>query len=162
ARTCLTHFARRPGGASLRVVTFDRPEHFSSPDGDQEHLFIPLEDEDLKLAHKLLRRYAERWLIEAELPADRLDEAINAAELKTAPDDEPGLRRLRLTSFYTGTTYWRYGWDGSEAAALSFMDETAELQGGNVRDDRRHGPTPWDESPNRARKRARRPRKRAR
>jgi hypothetical protein len=121
-----------------------RSKHLSSPDGEEEQLFVPLDDENPTLAQKRRRRYAERWLIEAELPADRLEEAISTIELKVAPDDEPDRRRLRLRSFYTGTTYWRYGWDGSEEAALTFMDETAELQGGNVRDDRKHGPTPWD------------------
>lgn len=81
---------------------------------------------------------------------------METIELKVAPDDTPGRRRLRLTSFYTGSTYWLYEWDGSEEAALGFMGSSAELQGGNVKEDRRHGPTPWDESRNRARKRIRR------
>lgn len=57
---------------------------------------------------------------------------METVELRIAPDEEPGLRRLRLRSFYTGTTYWRYGWGGSEQAALEFMDAAAELQGHNV------------------------------
>jgi hypothetical protein len=51
-----------------------------------------------------------------------------------------------------GSTYWRYGWDGSEEVALDFMDEAAELQGANVGDDRRQGPVLWDDVPRRGRK----------
>jgi hypothetical protein len=76
---------------------------------------------------------------------------METVELKVAADEEPGLWRLRLRSFYTGTTYWRYGWDGSEEAALDFMDEAAELQGHNVGEDRRHGPVLWDDAARRRR-----------
>jgi len=98
--------------------------------------FVPLDDEQPELAERLRRRYAERWVVEAHLRSPRLEDAMDTIELKVAPDEEPGLRRLRLRSFYTGSTYWRYGWDGSEDAALDFMDEAAELQGANVDGDR--------------------------
>jgi hypothetical protein len=77
---------------------------------------------------------------------------MDTIELKVAPDEEPGQWRLRLRSFYTGTTYWKHGWDGSEEAALEFMDEAADLQGQNVGGDRRHGPVLWDDVPRRRRK----------
>lgn len=121
--------------------------HPSAPDGDEEHLFVPLGDADPGLAARLRRRYAERWLLEAELPADRLEDAMETLELKVAPDDRPGHRRLRLRSFYTGTIYWLYEWDGSEASALELVERSAELQGWNAKHDRRHGPRPWDEPP---------------
>jgi hypothetical protein len=127
---------------------------FGPPDGADEDLFTPLEREDADLTRSLKRRYAERWLLEANLPTDRVEDAIETVELKVAPDEEPGRRRLRLTSFYTRATYWLYGWDGSIDAANAFIDEAAQLQGANVKNDRRHGPTPWDESPTRRRKRA--------
>jgi len=126
-------------------MPFDWPENPSSPDGHDEHLFVPLEDEQAGLAERLRRRYAERWVVEAHVRPPRLEDAMDTIELKVAPDEEAGLRRLRLRSFYTGSTYWRYGWDGSEEAALDFMDEAAELQGANVGDDRRHGPVLWDD-----------------
>jgi hypothetical protein len=133
----------------------DEPVH---PNPGEEHLFTLLDDEDPDLATALKGRYAERWLAEANLPEHRIGGSINTVELKVAPDfDEPGRRRLRMTSFYTGSTYWLYGWDGSRKSAMRFMDEMAQTQGDWVKDERqRFGPTEWDESPNRRRKRLRR------
>jgi hypothetical protein len=122
-------------------------EHPSSPDGPEDHLFVALADEQPELAQRLRRRYAERWIADARLRPPQIEDAMDTIELKVAPDDQPGLWRLRLRSFYTGSTYWRHGWDGSEGAALDFMDEAAELQAGNVIDDRRHGLTLWDHLP---------------
>lgn len=125
-----------------RVVPFEWPENPSSPHGEEEHLFVPLEDAQPELAQRLKQRYAERWIVEAHLRPPRIEDAMDTVELKVAPDEKPGLWRLRLRSFYTGSTY---GWDGSEEIALDFMDEAADLQGGNVADDRRHGPVLWDD-----------------
>jgi hypothetical protein len=117
------------------------------PDGPEEHLFLPLEDEQPELALRLKRHYVERWIAQARLRPPTLQEAIDTVKLKVAPDEEPGLLRLRLTSFFTGSTYWHYGWDGSEETALSFMEEAAQLQAWNVDGDREHGPVPWDDAP---------------
>jgi len=65
-------------------------------------------------------------------------------ELKVARGPQFDGSCLRLRSFYTGTTYWQQGWDGSEVTALTIVEEMAELQGANVCGDRRHGPTLWD------------------
>src|SRR5438477_2982679 len=73
-----------------------------------------------------------------------IQDAMATVELRVAHGPEFGGSCLRLRSFYTGSTYWQHGWDGSEATALAFMEEMAELQGANVSDDRRHGPTLWD------------------
>src|SRR5207244_1630181 len=81
--------------------------------------------------------------------APRIEDAMDTVELKVAPDAQPSRQRLRLRSFYTGTTYWMNGWDGSEEGALVFIDEAADLQGSNVGGDRRHGPVLWDEIPRR-------------
>jgi hypothetical protein len=135
-------------------MPFEWPENPSSPDGADEHLFVPLEDAQPELAERLRRRYAEQWILVAHLRPPRLEEAMDTVELTVAPDEEAGQWRLRLRSFYTGTTYWKDGWDGSEEAALEFMDEAADLQGENVGDDRRHGPVPWDDVPRRRRKRS--------
>jgi hypothetical protein len=135
-------------------MPFEWPKNPSSPDGDEEHLFVLLEDDRPELAKRLRRRYAERWVVAAHLQPPRLEDAMDTIELKVAPDEEPGLWRLRLRSFYTGSTYWRYGWDGSEETVLEFMDEAADLQGGNVGEDRRHGPVLWDAIPRRRRKRS--------
>jgi hypothetical protein len=115
------------------------------PDGPDEHLFLPLEDDQPELAERLKRHYIEQWVAEARLRPPSLQDAMDTVELKVAPDEEPGLRRLRLRSFYTGSTYWRYEWDGSEEAAFRFMDQAAELQAWNVEGDREHGPVPWDD-----------------
>jgi hypothetical protein len=96
-------------------MPFEWPENSSSPDGADEHLFVPLKDEQPELAERLRRRYAERWIVVAHLRPPRLEDAMHTIELKVAPDEEPGQWR-RLRSFYTGTTYWQYGWDGSEEA----------------------------------------------
>jgi hypothetical protein len=118
----------------------------SAPDGDEEHLFVPLDEDDAALADRLRRRFVDLWLREGRLPLHRFDEALETVELKIAPDDQtPGRWRLRLRSFYTGTTYWLYDWDRSTSAAEAWIDDVAELQGANVNEDRRHGPTPWDE-----------------
>jgi hypothetical protein len=135
-------------------MPFDWPADPSSPDGAEEHLFIPLEDERPELAARLRRRYAERWIVVAHLRPPSLEDAMDTLELRVAPDHDPGLWRLRARSFYTGSTYWHYGWDGSEEAALEFMDDTAELQGQNVGDDRRHGPVLWDDVVRRPRRRS--------
>lgn len=116
----------------------------SSPDGDKEHVFVALADEQPELTEHLLRRFAERWVIAARLRPPTIEDAMATVELKVAHGQEFDGSCLRLRSFYTGTTYWLQGWDGSEAAALVFIDEMAELQGANVGDDRRHGPTLWD------------------
>lgn len=102
------------------------------PDGPDERLFRPLEEDEPGLAQRLKQHYVEQWIAQAGLRPPSLQEAIDTVELKVAPDNEPGKRRLRLTSFYTGSTYWRYGWDGSLETALDFMEEAAELQAWNV------------------------------
>ena len=115
----------------------------SSPDGDREPLFVDLAERDPGLADRLVRRFLDRWLQQARLAPPSFEEAVASVELKVGPD-EYGQEALRLRSFHTGTTYWRYEWDGSESMAAQFMDDTADLQAGNVEQDRRHGFTPWD------------------
>jgi hypothetical protein len=125
-------------------MTFERPDQPPGPDGDREHLFVPLADQQPELAERLLRRFAELWVVAARLRPPSIEDAMVTAELKVAQCLEFDGSCLRLRSFYTGTTYWQPGWDGSEAAALAFIEEMAELQGANVGEDRRHGPTLWD------------------
>lgn len=115
----------------------------SAPDGDRESLFVDLAQRDPDLADRLVRRFLDRWLRRARLAPPSFDEAAGSVELKVGPD-EFGLEALRLRSFHTGTTYWRYEWDGSESMAVQFMDDTADAQAGNVEQDRRNGYTPWD------------------
>lgn len=110
---------------------------------------MPLADNDPELAAALLGRYGRRWLELANLPQDRLPEVPDTVELLVAPDwTEPpdeGLRILRLRSWYTGSTYWFPEWDGSVADAERWIDEIADLQAGNVVDERAYGPTEWDD-----------------
>lgn len=55
-------------------------------------------------------------------------------------------RRLRLTSWFTGSTYYLADWDGDWYDAKRWIEGVAELQAGNVDSFRgRHGPTPWDD-----------------
>ena len=119
----------------------------SSPDGDQEHLFVPLADEQPDLAERLIQHFAERWVSAAQLHPPTTEDAIATVELKVAHGPQFDGSCLRHRSFYTGSTYWQHGWDGTEAAAFAFMDEMAETQADNVSGDRRHGPTPWDYAP---------------
>ena len=89
----------------------------SAPDGEEEHLFVPLEKDDPALADRLRRRFVELWLREGRLPLHRFDDALETVELRIAPDETPDRWRLRLRSFYTGTTYWLHDWDRSVPAA---------------------------------------------
>lgn len=126
-----------------------RPPSASDPDDENEQRFVPLERRDNALADALVDRYGRRWLHRARLPEDRLAEVPDTVELVVAPDwtgpPDSGRRTLRLRSWYTGSTYWLGGWDGSSEAAEAWIDQVAELQAGNVEDDRRHGPTVWDD-----------------
>jgi hypothetical protein len=132
-----------PGAGTLSRVA--EPWTPSNPDGYEEHLFVPLEAEDPALADRLRRRFVDLWLREGRLPLHRFDEALETVELRVAPDETPGRWRLRLRSFYTGTTYWLYDWDRSTPAAEAWVDGVAELQGANVNEERRYGPSDWDE-----------------
>ena len=126
-----------------------RPAEPGEPDGDDEWRFAPLANQDDELHTLLLETYGRRWLRQAGLPEERLPEVPDTVELLVAEDwTEPagtGLLTLRLTSWYTGSTYWLPGWDGSSEAAVAWIEDIADLQAGNVRFDRdRHGHTPWD------------------
>jgi len=136
--------AKESRGRFNNRMTFEWPDHPSSPDGDNEHFFLLLADEQPELAKRLIRHFAERWIVAAHLRPPAIQDAMATVDLRVAHGPEFGGSCLRLRSFYTGSTYWQHGWDGSEATALAFMEEMAELQGANVSDDRRHGPTLWD------------------
>lgn len=101
------------------------------------------------LAAKLLDRYAREWIVLAGLPPERLSEVADTVEVVVAPDwnapADSGLQVLRLRSWYTGSTYWLYDWDGSAGEAEAWIDSVADLQAGNVSLDREYGPTPWDD-----------------
>lgn len=88
------------------------------------------------------------WLIEAELPEDHLAEVGDTVALVVAEEWEHldgGTKRLRLTSWYTGSTYWLRDWDGDLRTATEWVGHVAQLQAVNVRVERfRNGPTPWD------------------
>lgn len=118
----------------------------SSPDGDQEHLFVPLADEQSELAERLIRRFAERWVDAAQLHPPTIEDAVATVELKVAHGPQFDGSCLRHRSFYTGLTCWQYGWDGTAGTAAEFMDEMAERQADQVAGDRRHGPTLWDQA----------------
>lgn len=45
---------------------------------------MPLEDEDAELVSTLKRRFAKRRLAEADLPSERLEDAIKSVELRVA------------------------------------------------------------------------------
>ena len=115
------------------------------PDGRQEHLFRPLEEVDPALADTLRRTFVPKWLAESGFPAWRYDEAMATVDIRVAPDEEPGERRLRVTSGFTGSTRWLYEWDGDEQEAIAFVEDVAGDEAGWVHDERRlYGPTEWD------------------
>jgi hypothetical protein len=119
-----------------------RPAEASRPDGHLENAYDELADVDSALAARLVDRYGRRWLEQATLPIDRLVEVGDTVELLVRGAGNEQV--LRFRSWYTGSTYWLDPWDGSEIAAEHWIDEVATLQASNVREDRRHGPTPWD------------------
>ena len=126
-----------------------RPPTASDPDGPDSWRYRELAEVDPVLAHRLVSEYGEVWLSEAELPLERLSEVGDTVEIAVADeweDSEPGSKRLRLTSWYTGSTYWRPDWDGDEEKAVSWVRDVASLQAGNVRFQRySYGRTVWDE-----------------
>jgi hypothetical protein len=115
-----------------------RPPHAGSPNGPDEWRFRPLADLDPHLAARLLDRYGPRWLAAAGLPLGRLAEVPDTVDLRRGPDG------LRLTSWYTGSTYWLGDWDGSLEAAEAWIDDVADLQAANATIDREYGPGVWD------------------
>lgn len=136
--------ARRVSVGLNERMTSDLTDQPSSPDGDEEHLFVPLADEQPELAERLIRRFAERWVVAAQLHPPRIEDAMATVELKVAHGSQFDGSCLRHRSFYTGLTCWQYGWDGTEGAAVEFMDDMAGRQADQVAGDRRHGPTLWD------------------
>jgi len=125
-----------------------RPESPGDPDDADEWRFTPLDDHDPALAAEMIDRYGRRWLRLAGLPAARLTEVPDTVELRVADDwhEPPGADRrvLRLTSWYTGSTYWLREWDGARDDAMAWVEDVADLQAHNVHFDRRYGTTPWD------------------
>jgi hypothetical protein len=62
-----------------------------------------------------------------------------------APDDEPGTKRLRITSRFSGSTRWLSEWHGDAQAALVFAEAVADDEAEWVHVERRdYGPTEWD------------------
>lgn len=115
------------------------------PDGREEHLFRPLGETEPGLASELRDRFAEKWLRESGFPDSRLPDAIATVDLRVAPDDHEGQRRLRITSSFTGSTRWLYEWDGDPGRAAEFVDEVASDEAQWVHDERHlNGPTEWD------------------
>lgn len=57
-----------------------------------------------------------------------------------------GAQRLRLRSWFTGSTYYLPDWGGDWFDARAWIEMVADLQARSVDDYRgRHGPTPWDD-----------------
>ena len=126
-----------------------RPPSASDPDGTEGWRFRELAEVDSTLAQRLLGEYGDLWVSASELPHERSGEVPDTLEVAVADewqDDNPGLKRLRLTSWYTGSTYWLPDWDGDHEKAVTWIRDTAWLQAGNVRFQRyRYGRTAWDE-----------------
>ena len=125
-----------------------RPPTASDPDGADSWRYRELTEVDSVLAHRLVSEYGEVWLSAAELPVERLTEVGDTVQIAVADEwegDDPGKKRLRLTSWYNGSTYWLPDWDGDAEKAVSWIRDTAWLQAGNVRFKRyRYGRTLWD------------------
>jgi hypothetical protein len=128
-----------------------RPADPSSPDEADEWRYRPLHDSDPELADRLVAAYCRQWVMVAGFGSERLQEAPGTVELLVAdewdPEDDQA-KRLRIRSWFTGSSYWLYEWDGDEAAALRWVLQTADLQGDNVIVERQmYGPTEWDGDP---------------
>ncbi|HEV2810138.1 MAG TPA: hypothetical protein VGV93_07055, partial [Acidimicrobiales bacterium] len=95
------------------------------PDGENEHLFRPLEEVDSVLAHDMRHRFVEKWLLDSGFPPSRRAEALTTVDVRIGPDDAPGTNRLRITSTFSGTTRWLYGWQRERTGALDFAEEAA-------------------------------------
>jgi hypothetical protein len=94
-----------------------------------------------ELDRHLRRRFAERWLDEAELSPVRLDDAIASVELSVHTGDQ----ELHFVSRYTGSHRVLYGWNGSSSDAEAFIDTTARDEAYLIRRERElEGPTDWD------------------
>jgi hypothetical protein len=107
-----------------------------------ERTYSDLADVDAALAARLIDAYGRRWLDQAGLPMRRLAEVPDTVELLVRTDEDAQV--LRLTSWYTGSTYWLYEWDGEETRAVEWILDVADLQAGNVQTERLYGPTAWD------------------
>jgi hypothetical protein len=84
-----------------------KPDSASDPDGVNEWRYHDLAEADADLARRLLSEYGEVWLTEAELPVERLAEVEDTVEIVVAKeweDHDPESMRLRLRSWYTGST----------------------------------------------------------
>lgn len=125
-----------------------RPPTASDPDGADSWRYREFAEVDSVLADRLVSEYGEVWLSAADLPLERMGEVGDTVQIAVADEwegDEPGSKRLRLTSWYTGSTYWLPDWDGDDGKAVSWIRDTARLQAGNVRFQRhRYGRTVWD------------------
>jgi hypothetical protein len=127
-----------------------RPETATDPDGPDAWRFRPLLDEDRELALRLIDVYASRWVERSGYPESKIPEVSGTMELVIADEwTAPGAttRRLRMTSWFTGSTYYLPGWNGDWYEAKRWIEDVAEMQAGNVDSYRgRNGPTPWDDS----------------
>jgi hypothetical protein len=131
-----------------------RPANPSSPDDADEWRFRPLRDDDSEFAERLVDAFCREWVMIAGFASERVEEARNTVELLVADEWDPDgpevehTKRLRLTSWFTGSTYWLYEWAGDEATARRWIVHTADLQARNVMTERQlHGPTEWDGDP---------------
>ena len=96
-----------------------RPATASDPDGPDAWRYRDLAEVTPAMASLLVEEYGEVWLREAELPEDRRSEVGDTLELRVADEwdgYEPGTKRLRLTSWYTGETNCLYEWMGDVAS----------------------------------------------
>jgi len=119
------------------------------PDGPDEWRFQPLVEHDHDLSLRLTDIYAHRWVERSGFPPERTPEVPDTIELVVADEwaeASIGMRRLRLTSSFTGNSYYLPDWDGGWYEAKAWIEDVAEMQAGGVDDYRgRYGPTPWDD-----------------
>ena len=128
----------------MTVMASWRPAQPGEPDGPEERFYRLFSEADPATARNLIDRFAEVWLPLAGLPSRRIVEVPDTVELKFRDDN--GERTLRLTSWYTGSTYWMYEWDGTLTTAMHWIEEVAELQAEIAKTERGiYGRTPWDD-----------------
>ena len=120
-----------------------RPAKASDPDGADEWLYEDLAERDPQLLEHITRRYSTSWLRLADLDDGFLSEVGDTIDVRV--HREQGT--LRLTSWYTGTTYYGPDWPTDVAVVNVWIDGVADMAASNVRTDRSlYGKTPWDRS----------------
>lgn len=105
---------------------------------DQE--YAPLGEVDENLERALTDRFARSFIDQSRFPASRLPDARRTVAIFIKGDGT----ELKVTSYYTGSTWW-YEWDGTVSDAEAIIERAALDCAYLVAQERsRDGATDWD------------------